>query len=302
MLRGRTAAIATVFAVAAAAAVTSGCGGGSTSSALPLDPVAAAATKSQQAGAARIRFTLALSSPQLPAKALRLTASGAIDGTSGELTFKLGSLIRELGLPQGIAPGATTAQPGHASVKEIFLEQNGDFVIYMRLGALSSMLPGGKQWIKLDISKLGKSAGLDFGKLLSGSQLQPSDLLAMLKSEGATIHKVGSATIDGKATTHYRLTVDVAKALESKGLSPLLGSVASQTPKLPVNVWIGKDGLVRRVQMSYRYSMGGRQVGIRIAMNVSAYGAHVSIAAPPSSEVFDATQLAQGGFGNALVH
>jgi hypothetical protein len=54
--------------------------------------------------------------------------------------------------------------------------------------------------------------------------------------------------------------------------------------------------------MSYRYSMGGRQVGIRIAMNVSAYGAHVSIAAPPSSEVFDATQLAQGGFGNALVH
>jgi hypothetical protein len=125
----------------------------------------------------------------------------------------------------------------------------------------------------------------------------------MLRSEGATIRKVGSATVDGTAATHYRVTVDVEKALESKGLtSPLLGSLASQTPKLPVNVWVGKDGLVRRVQISYGYAVAGRQMRIRMAMDVSDYGAHVSIAAPPSGKVFDATQLAQGGFGNALLH
>ena len=280
-----------------------GCGGGSSSSAVSLDPVAAAATKSQHAGAARIRFALAVSSPQLPSKAFRLRASGAIDGTSSELSFNLGSLIREMGATQGALPPAAMSQLAHAKMKELALEQNGHYVIYMQLGVLSSQLPGGKQWIKLDLSKLGKASGVDLGKLLSGSQLQPSDLLGMLRGEGAKVRKVGSATIDGTATTHYRVTIDLAKALESKGLaSPLLGGLAAQMPKLPENVWIGKDGLVRRVGFSYGFARSGQQVRMRMTMNISDYGAHVTIAAPPSSQVFDATQFAQSGLGNALLH
>lgn len=303
MLRGRRAAVAAALAVVSAAAVTAGCGGGSTGSALSLDPVAAAATKSQHAGAARIRFALALSTPQLPGKTLRMRASGAIDGTSGELTFNLGSLIHQMGAPQGTLPSATMAQLAHAKMREIFLEQGGDYVVYMKLGALASQMPGGKQWLELNVSKLGKSAGLDFGKLLSGSQLQPTDLLGMLRSEGATIRKVGSATIDGTATTRYRVTVDVAKALEAKGVtSPLVGSLAAQMPKLPENVWIGRDGLVRRVAISYSYAPAGRRLRMHMTMNISDYGAHVRIAAPPSSQVFDATQLAQSGLGSALFH
>ena len=304
MLRGRSAAVVAVFAIAAAAAVAAGCGGGSSSrSAVSLDPVAAAATKSQHAGAARIRFALALSGPQMQGKSLRMRASGAIDGTSGELTFKLGSLIRELGAPHGIAPGTTMAQLRHASMKEIFLEEHGDYVLYVRLGVLASQVPGGKQWLKLDLSKLGKSAGLDFGKLLSGSQLQPTDLLGMLRGEGAKIRKLGSATVDGTATTHYRVTVDVAKALQEKGLtSPLLGSVAAQMPKLPEDVWIGRDGLVRRVAIAYGFAPAGKQLRMRMTMNLSDYGAHITITAPPSGDVFDATQLAQSSFGSTLLH
>jgi hypothetical protein len=41
---------------------------------------------------------------------------------------------------------------------------------------------------------------------------------------------------------------------------------------------------------------------MRMTMDISDYGAHIRIAAPPSGEVFDATQLAQGGLGNALLH
>jgi hypothetical protein len=303
MLRGRSAAVAAAFAVAALAAVTAGCGGGSTGSALRLDPVAAAATKSQHAGAARIRFALALSGPQMQGKALRMRASGAIYGTSGELTFNLGSLLRQMGAAHGSLPGATTAQLRHASVKEIFLEQHGHYVIYMRLGVLASQVTGGKPWLELDLSKLGKSAGLDFGKLLSGSQLQPTDLLGMLRGEGAAIRKLGPATVDGTATTHYRVTVDVAKALKAKGLtSPLLGSFAAQMQKLPEDVWIGKDGLVRRVAIAYSFAPAGKQLRMRMTMNLSDYGAHIKIAAPPSGDVFDATQLAQSSFGSALLH
>ena len=182
MLRGRRAGIAAALAVAAVAAVTAGCGGGSTSSALQLDPVAAAATKTQNAGAARVRLNLAVSGQ---GQRLGMHGFGAIDGTSTELSLTLGSMA-----------GPLAPQLEHAKLKEIALEQDGDYVIYLKLGFLSSQLPGGKQWVKLDLTTLGKSAGLDLGQLMSGSQLQPNDLLRMLEAEGAKVQKLGPATID----------------------------------------------------------------------------------------------------------
>jgi hypothetical protein len=284
MRRGRSAGIAAALAIAAAAAVTAGCGGGS-SKALALDPVSAAVTKTRASGAARIRFALALTSPQLHGKTLRLHGTGAIDGTSAELNVQLGSLLRQANLPAG------------SSMKEILLEQHGDYVIYVQLAALSSHLPSDKHWIGLDLSKLGNSAGIDLGKLLSGSQLQPGDLLSMLKAEGAEIRKLGPATVGGSATTHYRVTIDLAKAMDAKGLtSPLLAGVAAQMPKVPEDVWIGKDGLVHQVRLSYGYE----QSRVGMTVNLYDYGAHVTVAAPPQSDVFDATQLAQQGLGSAF--
>jgi hypothetical protein len=292
MLRRRRAALAAGLAVAVAAAVTAGCGGGSTSSALSLDPVAAAATKTQDAGAARIRFAMVISAPQL-GKTLRMRGTGAIDGTSAELSFKLGSMLGQMGLPSS---AGGLAQLRDASIKEVALEQNGDYVIYMHLGFLSSQLPGGKEWIKLDVSKLGKAAGLDVGKLLSGTQFQPSDLLGMLTSEGAKVRQLGPATVDGVATTHYRVTIDLAKVLQSKGLtSPLLSGITAQMKTATAEVWIGKDGLVRRIRVSYNAHGTGRMA---MTMSLYDYGAHLSIAAPPSSQVFDATSFAQQGLGS----
>lgn len=291
MLRGRLATVAAALAVAVAAAAAAGCGGG-TSSALSLDPVAAAATKTQHAGAARIRLALTLAGQ---GKTVRLHGTGAIDGTSTEMSFTLGSLLGLAGLPS-----AARAQLGHGSMQEITLQQGGDYVVYLRLGSLASQLPGGKQWIKLDISKLGKSAGLDLGKLLSGSQLQPADLLSMLEAEGAKVQKVGSATVDGAAATHYRVTVDIAKALQAKGLtSPLLSTAVAQMKSLTENVWIGRDGLVRRIGFHYGLPLHGSPT-VAMTMDLYDYGAHAQIAAPASSEVFDATQLAQQGLASTL--
>jgi hypothetical protein len=282
MRRGRRASIAAALAVAAAAAVTAGCGGGSTN-ALALDPVSAAATKTQ-AGAARVRLTMAVSGR---GKVVRLHGIGAIDGTSAEMNFRL-------------APNSAIPQLAHASLREVALEQNGDYVIYLRLGFLSSQLPGGKQWIKLDVSKLGKSAGLDLGNVMSGSQLSPTELLGVLKSQGAKVQKLGAATVGGAATTHYLVTVDMAKALQAQGVaSPLLSAIASQMKTLTENVWIGKDDLVRRVALAYRLPLGGSP-RLAMTMDLYDYGAHVAIAVPPSSQVFDATPFAQKGLGSYL--
>jgi hypothetical protein len=282
MLRGRRAGIAAALAIAAVAVVTAGCGGGSTSGALRLDPVAAAATRTQNAGAARVRVNLAVSGQ---GQRLGMHGSGVIDGTSAEMSLqKLGSLAGRL---------------GHTKIQEIALEQDGDYVIYMKLGFLSSQLPGGKQWVKLDLTKLGKSAGIDLGQLMSGGQLQPNDLLGMLKAEGARVQKLGQATIDGVPTTHYRVKIDMAKALQAEGLtSPTLKDIAGRMKTATDDVWIGKNGLVRRVKLAYSLGTPSGDAHAAMTMNLYDYGADVSIAAPPSSAVFDATQFAQQGLGS----
>ncbi len=295
MRRGPRAGIAAALAIASAAAVTAGCGGGSTN-ALALDPVSAAVTKTQKAGAARIHLALAIKSPQLHGKTLRMRGAGTVDGSSAELTFRVGSILRLTGIPPGVSPTATMAKLMHASMKEIVLEEQGNYVLYLRLGVLSASAPGGKQWIKLDLSKLGKAAGLDLGKLLSGTQFQPGDLLSMLRANGAKIRKVGSARVEGAATTQYHVTIDMTKALGANATSPLLAGVAAQMGTIPEDVWIGKDGLVRRVRLSY----GLAQTRVSTTMDLYDYGAHVTIAAPPKSAVFDATQLAQQNFGSAF--
>lgn len=274
MRRGRWAGIAAVFAVTGVVAVSAGCGGGS--SALTLDPVAAAATKTQQAGSARIRLGIAFRGPL--GRNVRLRGTGAVDGTSGELAIGVDSLLQ------------------HTTLREIFLQQHGDQVVFVRLGLLASRLPGGKHWLELDLSKLGRGAGLDLGSLMSGSRLSPADLLTMLKAEGSKVQDLGAASIDGVATTHYRITIDLAKALQATGsTSPLLTRVAGKLQTVPVDVWIGKDGLLHRVGVSLDSSRRPFRLGL--TMDIYDYGAQVTIAAPPSSDVFDVTQLAQRRVG-----
>jgi hypothetical protein len=287
MLRGRRAVIASAFALVATAAVVSGCGGGS--QALALDPVAAAATKTQDAGAARIRYSLSFTSPQLPGRTFQLDGNGVIDGTSGIANFDLGSAFQAAGIPAG------------SSMTEIYLREGGDFVIYMQMSFLASQIPGGKQWIKLDVSKIGSAAGVDFNQLLSGTQMQPTDLLSMLKTEGAAIRKVGLEKVNGTVTTHYHVTVNLAKALKAEGLTtPVLSDLAASVPNIPEDVWIGSDGLVRRVTVSYGLEQHGKSVHMTMALDLYDYGVDLKIAAPPSDEVFDATKLAQQGLGSAF--
>lgn len=288
MTRGRWAGIAAALAIAAIAAVTGGCGGGG--SALALDPVAAAATKTQQAGAARVRFVVDFSGPRTHGQNVKVSGFGAIDGTSSKLTVDLGGLAQQSLIPAGAK-----------SLQEVSLEQNGDYVVYVQSSLLSRQLPGGQHWIELNLSKLAQAKGLDLGTLLSGgSQLQPGDVLSMLEAEGAKVQNLGSATIDGAAATHYRVMLDVAKALQATGLkNPQLAHMAAKMQNIPTDVWIGKDGLVRRVHVSFEQTRNGAPVHAGLTMDVFDYGAPVTIAAPPSSDVFDATQLAQS-FGGSF--
>jgi hypothetical protein len=283
MGRGRIGLVAAIAALAAAALVTAGCGGG----ALALDPVAAAATKTQDAGAAKARFSMNM---QIKGHSIALRGDGIVDGTSADLTFDFGSLFSKLGAHSGAMGGATKSQLAHAQMEEILLKQGSDFIMYIRFPSfMAAQIPGGKQWMELNFSKLGTLHGINFNQLMSGSSMNPSDMLGMLRTEGATITKVGPETIDGVATTHYSAKIDLAKVLQSKGLtSPMLSQFAKNMGTLPEDVWIGsKDGLVRRLGLAF--STAG--VSMRMRIDFSDYGMSATITAPPSSDVFDMTSI-----------
>jgi hypothetical protein len=279
MRRGRIGSALAVVVLAGVAATASGCGGAAT-----LDPVAAAATKTQQAGAAHVAMSFLVQSPQLAGgNALRVTGSGVVDKSSADVTVDLGSVLGAVNAPAS-AP---------SSIHAIVLRQNGDELAFVHLTPMPS-LTGGKGWVEVDLSKLASAHGLDLGGLAAGgAAMTPSQVLDLLRGAGATVTDLGSATVAGASTTHYRVLVDLAEVAKAAGIPQAtidtFANGRAATTKVPVNVWIGTDGLVHRVQVAYTLRHNGSSAHAAFTITLSAYGTNVSISPPPSSDVFDVT-------------
>src|ERR1700674_3467668 len=86
-----------------------------------------------------------------------------------------------------------------------------DFSIGSFKGLTHGRLPralAGKQWLKLDL----KTLGLDAGQL---GQANPSSSLDILRGVTSDIQNLGPDTVGGVSTTHYRIQIDLAKALQN---------------------------------------------------------------------------------------
>ena len=273
MTRGRLAGVVVAVAAAIVAGVAvSGRGTGS--------PVAAAATKSADASTAHIALSLAVQSPKLAAgKELHVSGSGVVDGASADVTVRLGSLLGAVQAPAD-AP---------SSVRAIVLQQGSDDLAFLHLTPMPA-LAGGKSWVEVDLSKLASAHGLDLGELVAGGNaVMPAQMLDLLRKAGATVTDLGPATVGGTSTTRYRVLLDLAEVAKAAGLpSALVNELGTQaTRQVPVNVWIGTDGLVHRVRVAYTIE----QTHASFTATLRGYGANVSISAPPSADVLDATGL-----------
>jgi hypothetical protein len=266
------------LALAGLAVSLSACGGAASA----LDPVAEAATKSADAGGATVKIDMAFT---IGAQKGAMTATGRFDRDEGELSFDLSKLFTGSGAP------AAAGGP----MRMIYRKEDGHSILYMSMPFLATMLPDGRTWVKTDLDRLAGVMGRDFGQLVGQSSQNPGDTLAMLRSVG-DVEKVGTDTVDGVETTHYRATIDLAKAIEQKGVSKATVQRLRESgapAKLPVEVWVGKDeGLPRKLEMAYDAKTQGSPVSTRMTMSFSEWGSDVSVDAPPDDEVFDATELA----------
>jgi hypothetical protein len=267
------------FALVAVTATLTACGGVRST----VDPVAEAATKTQAAGGVAITLSASFGTT---GHMLALEGRGSFDRDQGQLDLDLSKL-----LPQSNGLGGSAAR-----MREVFLTENGDPVIYLDFPLFSGML-GGKSWLRIDLQQAGKPLGVDMSRLMKGTGQNPADVLALLKASGG-FAPAGRETVDGVATTRYHGTIDLRKAVEQSGLP---GEVAKRLAdlggpsELPYDVWVDDEGYVRRIAQRYDQTLGGITMSYQTTIGLSDYGKDVSVTAPPADQVFDATELAAKG-------
>jgi hypothetical protein len=173
-------------------------------------------------------------------------------------------------------------------------DSSKSLVMYVRMPLLTAFLPNGKSWVKVDVAEATKAQGGNLAQLLQAHESSPAQVLAALVRSKDS-RKLGTETIGGVSTTHYRATVEPREAI----LSQTSGALPAQVDKalaraklqeLPVDVWIGDDGLVRRLQVELPRISGAKAGlgGDTFTEDLSHYGEPVSIELPAADTVVDA--------------
>lgn len=168
------------------------------------------------------------------------------------------------------------------------------------LHAPGAKLPRGKSWVVADVGSARKLSSLAGPFALDAD---PASLLSALTAISANVTQTGQATIRGIRVTGYRLTIDPAKAARRLpashrrgllGLADVLGR-----RRVPVEVWVDQQGLVRRVRVVIPgpghglATSGGHPARVRFTLTVDYYGFGVPVVvkAPPAAEVASMGQV-----------
>jgi hypothetical protein len=233
---------------------------------------------------AKVALSVVITGNNLPDQKLTLDAEGVIDfaGKRTAMTMDLGDSLAGAGIAAA------------DSTMELITEGS---VIYMRSplfsqgGAISA-----DKWLKLDLTELSKTEGLDLGQLQQAGNNDPRQGLAFL--EGATkdgVETVGSEPIRGVETTHYRAEIDLEDAIEQSGavtdpeaFRKFVDALGTKT--ITVDTWIDDDNRVRRVSipMPMPTSTDGEA---KMTMDYFDFGTEARITVPAPEEVVDFSEL-----------
>lgn len=276
---------ATLVALALVAAGAIGCGAQSeapSSETSPLDAVKLAAARTQEAGSSRVYFEGTTTGSGM---SMSFTGKGVMDAGR-----QLGRLTMSMQSDQ--------AMPALGGKTEMVID---GLVIYMRSPFLTRTLPGAKPWLKMDLRKLGKEQGLDFGALMQSSgQSDPTQALQYLRGASDDVEEIGREAVRGVETTHYRAEVTLDAIVEAaperlrERLQSTVDALAKQLAQdtFPVEVWIDDEGLARR--LTYQMTMTGPDTGSleqSMTMELYDFGVEVDVTVPPASKTTDMAKL-----------
>jgi hypothetical protein len=257
-MRGRRGAI--VLLLLALPLGAAACGGGkkssTTAASTPMDAVTAAAKKTADAGSMKMGLTAA-------------TVGGtnvAVAGAGGFDTSKHEGQLHLHFKTSGIS-----------STMDVVLSDNK---VYLRSPLFSLLLPTGKTWIELDLSKGATAGGIDLSSLLAQD---PTDALDALQSV-STVTEVGTVQLNGASATHYKATVEKTTS-------------GSTTAGGTYDVWVGADGYIHRVRTTVAASSGSKSGAVAATSNLSGFGEPVTVTVPPASQTVVSTNGSIPGLG-----
>jgi hypothetical protein len=122
------------------------------------------------------------------------------------------------------------------------------------------------------------------------------DFMDAWNAANADVEELGSETVRGVNTTHYRVIMDTAVVMDvadEEAAAELDSLGASYLDSLLVEFWIGDDGNMYRMAMELTGadSTTSGFESMTMVWEMFDYGADIGVEAPPADQVTDGTQL-----------
>ena len=275
-------AVSALLVVLAAIPALAGCG----SDDLSAEGVAKAAQATASKGGAKVSLRQTFTAPG--SGAISMSGAGVVDTQT-----RKGHLTLTTSGGSGLPASARDA------TQQLIID---GLRIYVRSPLLASLLPSGVKWLKIDAAKVGRAAGIDLAVLAQSAQ-DPSQSMQVLEAVSGDVKKVGDEQVRGVDTTHYRATVDLRKY---PSVVPEASRAAAEvsvektiqltgTRRIPVDVWIDGDDLVRR----FEQKLAAQGMPITQRIELYDFGTKVDVEPPPAREVKDLSDIAGAGLDAA---
>jgi hypothetical protein len=161
--------------------------------------------------------------------------------------------------------------------------------MYMQLP--QSLVKTEKPWVKVDANGT-DPASKALAAVVSQEQqsLDPSQILTQL-APGSKIVSHSQATVAGQSATHYVVSVDTAKLLQSPKITPQMKQMlntanAALPPTLNYDIWINSDNLPVKYSLDESVTVkGSAPQQVTIVGTYTNWGKPVDISAPAASQV-----------------
>jgi hypothetical protein len=210
----------------------------------------------------------------------------------------LSSFAKLIGGFAGALGGDAPKELGDPEMWKLEMRMDGK-VAYMRMPFLASELPGGKEWVSIDLERAAQMQGRDLGELQSLAQgSDPRQLLSYLRALAGDVTHVGDEEVRGVPTAHYFAVVDWQKVLQQAakqagepGLLDQFQGLGGSMSNIPVDVWVDESRRLRRMTMDFSMTAGTQEAGGSLRLELFDYGQTVDVDAPPASDVVDALSL-----------
>ena len=276
--------ITAVFAAFSLIAVT-GCGsdkkdsgsGGSAGDTVEFD-FAKAVKATKEKGSADLALTLNATSKG-KTQSLAVTGKADFKNTKLDLSMDLAKLLADNGVPAGDGK------------VQVLIDGKKLWLHLPKVQGLN--LPGGQQWISLDLQVLIDKFNLDDqAKKASGEPLPP-----------VKMSTVGTETVNGVEVTHLKAEATLREIINGlpaseqqrkdaiANLEKQDGGKKALDETLPAEVWVDSSNALHRLKASIKVDDGKDPAQADIDLTFSNFGTPVTITPPSAGETFDATQF-----------